>query len=86
MIPPFSSAFNLMFLAFESQQAAQLRLYHLGMGGSAAIDESLLMVHEKLDAFGAAAGVMMSGGSFDDMVDGYRTIVQANVRRLSRES
>lgn len=80
----FVSAANLMLLVLESQQAAQLRLYRLGLGGAPAIDESALMVREKIEAFGDARGSAMSGGSFDSLIDDYRAIVQANIRRLTR--
>ncbi|WAJ27409.1 hypothetical protein [Antarcticirhabdus aurantiaca] len=41
------------------------------------------MVREKIDAFADAISSMMSGKSFDSVVGDYRTIVQANIERLT---
>lgn len=78
----FASAANVTLLAVESQQAVLLRLFRLGCGGPQSIDEASLMVREKIDAFSGAMGAAMAGGSFESVVDGYRTIVRANIERL----
>lgn len=80
------SAMSMMLLALESHQAAQLRLYRLSFGGVAAIDEAALMVREKIEAFGGAMGSAMTGGSVDSVIGDYRTIVRANIERLSEPS
>ena len=75
---------NIMMLALESQQAAQLRLCRLGLGGAAAIDEATLMVSEKVQAFGDAYATVMSGQPADNVIGDYRAVVQANIRRLTQ--
>lgn len=75
---------NMMMLALESQQAAQLRLCRLGLGGVAAIDEATLMVSEKVQAFGDAYASVMSGEATDTVIGDYRAVVQANIRRLTQ--
>ncbi|TFF21748.1 hypothetical protein E3C22_13760 [Jiella endophytica] len=78
----FASTLNVMLLSLESQQAAQLRLFRLGVGGPMAVDEATLMVREKIEAFDKALGSAMAGSTFESIVDNYRTIVQANIQRL----
>lgn len=58
----------------------------LGCGGVAALDEAQLMVSEKLEAGTNAFLALMTGATSDTIVDGYRREVQANVRRLERQS
>lgn len=74
---------NIMMLALESQQAANLRLCRLGLGGAAAIDEATLMVSEKVQAFGAAYASLIAGQPADSVIGDYRAVVQANIRRLT---
>ncbi len=78
----FASAASVTLLAMESQQAVLLRLFRLGCGGPRSIDEASLMVREKIDAFSGAMGAAMAGGSFESLIDDYRTIVRANIERL----
>ena len=78
----YRSAANLVLLAMESQQAMHLRLYRLGLGGPKAIDEASLMVREKIVAFSNAMAAAMAGGSFESLIDDYRTVVRANIERL----
>lgn len=77
------------WLAMEAQQVIALRLMKLAMGGSAATQETHLMMAEKVDATSRAAGmvaVAMARGTFDGGADAVvrmlRQEVQANRRRL----
>ncbi|WP_061937420.1 hypothetical protein [Aureimonas sp. AU22] len=78
----FASAANVTLLAMESQQAVLLRLHRLGCGGPQSIDEANLMVREKIEAFSDAMRAAMAGGSFESVVDDYRSVVRANIERL----
>ncbi len=78
----FASTVNVVLLAMEPQQAVQLRLYRLGLGGPAAADEARLMVQEKIEALADAVGAAVAGGSFDRVINDYRTIVRFNIERL----
>ncbi|WP_416357689.1 hypothetical protein ACLNGM_06540 [Aureimonas phyllosphaerae] len=71
----YGFAANLVLLAMESQQAMHLRLYRLGLGGPQAIDEASLMVREKIEAAIDTMEAAMTGGSFESLIDRYRTIV-----------
>lgn len=78
----FASAANVTLLAIESHQAVLLRLFRLGCGGPESADEARLMVLEKIEAFSDAMRAAMAGGSFESVVDDYRTVVRANIERL----
>ncbi|MBN8941215.1 MAG: hypothetical protein J0H01_17045 [Rhizobiales bacterium] len=81
---PFGSWFNLAMLAAESQQVIGLRMIRLAFGGPRADAESRRMVSEKVAAATEAAGQLMLGASPDSIVQGYRTKVRANARRLQK--
>jgi hypothetical protein len=71
-------------LAIESQQVIYLRTIKITAGGKKAHREARLMVTEKL-ATGLHEGWrLMTGGSAQSVLKGYRKKVQANARRLSR--
>lgn len=71
-------------LAIESQQVIYLRTLKIAAGGKKAHREARLMVTEKV-ATGVHEGWrLMTGGSAQSVVKGYRKKVQANARRLSR--
>lgn len=79
----FESWFNLLHLTTEAQQVIGLRMLKLGFGGVTALDEAHLMVSEKLEAGTNAVLALMTGATSDNIVEGYRREVQANVRRLA---
>lgn len=78
----FRTWYAVMMLAAESQTAMALRLMRLAGGGAAAEREAGRMVGEKIAAAGEAAATIMSGGTVDKVVKGYRRRVRRNVRRL----
>jgi len=86
MLFPMRSAIDPLLLGVEAQHAASLRLCRIGRGGEAAQDEAVLMVGEKIEAFGGALASLARGGTLDGVVAGYRQIVRANVHRLLEES
>lgn len=79
----FDAFYKMSMLAFESQQVIGMRLMKTALGGTAAADEAALMISEKAEAAMRYGPAFMTGGSLDQMIDDYRTIVQANVARLS---
>ncbi len=60
-----------------------LRVLKVACGGTDAADEAALMLSEKLAAAGRSGSALMAGGSFSQMIDDYRAVVQANALRLS---
>lgn len=77
------------WLALEAQQVIALRLMHLAAGGPKAAREAHLMVAEKVDAAGKAAGMMAAArargapdGGADEVVRMLRRRVRANRKRL----
>ena len=78
----FKSWLNLTMLAAESQQVIGLRLMKLAIGGPKGRAEANRMVSEKVAAATHATGRLMTGGSPDSVVKGYRRKVRANSRRL----
>ena len=80
----FGAWMNMAMLAAESQRVIGLRLMKLAVGGTGAVSEANLMVSEKMDAVRHAAGRLLLGDTHDSVVTGYRTTVQANIRRLSK--
>jgi hypothetical protein len=74
----------MSMLSWESQHVIGLRLMTLALGGRRARDESMLMISEKVDENMRAMHTLMSGGSPEDVIAGYRKRVAANARRLGR--
>ncbi|WP_020179295.1 hypothetical protein [Methylopila sp. M107] len=74
---------DITMLAAESQHVVGLRLGKIALGGQGAFDELLLMCSEKIIAAGTNGMRIMAGVSFDEVVEDYRNIVQANAVRLS---
>lgn len=79
----FGPWFNFVMLAAESQQVIALRLAKLAYGGMNSYDEAYLMCAEKIAEARAAAISLQGGASMDSIVMAYRSVVQANVARLS---
>jgi hypothetical protein len=83
-LPWIKLATDTSLLAMESQSVIFTRLTQIALGqGTPA--EAMLMVTEKVSAFGEAAVTIALGGSPHKVVRGYRRHVKANVRRLKRE-
>lgn len=70
-------------LGLEAQRVIWTRVSQIALGqGSPA--ENLLMITEKIAAFGEAATVIATGGTAHKVVKGYRKRVRANIKRLGR--
>ena len=80
----FATWYNLAMLVAESQQVMWLRFVRVAAGGPGAVDETNLMVTEKVAAATDAAVCLMMGCSPDHVVSSYRQRVNANARRLSQ--
>ena len=78
----FESWVNWSMLVIESQQVIALRLMKIAKGGSNAFDEAYLMIAEKVAEAGTTAASLGGGASVNSVVSTYRTVVQANARRL----
>jgi hypothetical protein len=74
----------MTMLAAESQRVIWLRMMKLSAGGPAAAREAEKMVSEKVAAAAIATRGVMTGGTPNAIVKGYRKKVRANKRRLSR--
>lgn len=74
--------FNVAMLALEAQEVIFLRTLKLSTGGSGAAQEAVRMVTEKMFAAQEATMKAMTGASADRIVQGYRSKVRANARRL----
>ena len=75
---------SLALLAIESNHVVALRCAKLARGGPAAAPEFTRMITEKMHEGVAAAQTLMSGGSHETIIAGYRKRVNANARRLKR--
>ena len=71
-------------LAAESQEVITLRLLKIAAGGARGRKEAERMVWEKIEAASLATSRLLLGQSPDNIVDGYRKVVRANARRLSK--
>jgi hypothetical protein len=84
-IPPRGQhviVFSFMTLLAEASRVIDLRLRLLSEG-QASPDEMLLMVTEKIEAMQHAGWILLRGGNAGLVIDNYRRIVAANVKRLS---
>jgi hypothetical protein len=72
-------------LALESNNVIALRMIRLAAGGSDAAHEAHLMVNEKIDAMFEAWQSLWTGAAPITVIDGYRTRVAANAKRLTEE-
>jgi hypothetical protein len=75
-------AFSILSLLTEASQVIELRLRMMALG-KATPDEMLLMVTEKLEALEHAGRIIVRNGDPALVVDNYRKIVAANIKRLS---
>jgi hypothetical protein len=82
MFFPFHSA---TILAFDSSRVIALRLSKIAGGGFDAIDETQLMVSEKIRASVEAMEMLIRGGTPTAVLNRYHEHVTANVGRLSRQ-
>jgi hypothetical protein len=73
-----------MMLAYESNRVIGLRLTKIAGDGFEALDETQLMVSEKISAAAEAAKTIMTGGTATAVIALYQDHVTANMRRLSR--
>ena len=76
--------FSIALLAIESNHVIALRCAKLARGGAAAGPELTRMITEKMQEGAAAAQTLMTGGSHETVIAGYRKRVKANARRLNR--
>jgi len=74
--------YTSIMLAIESNDVIGRRLRKLASGSSEARDKAHLMVSEKVNAAFEAGAMLMSGGTFDLVVERYREHVAANSSRL----
>jgi hypothetical protein len=77
-------ALSSALLCHEAQQVVGLRILKLARGGTVGQREAQLMVTEKGFAYAEAFGTLATGGSAEKVVRGYRKLVRANKRRLSK--
>jgi hypothetical protein len=77
-------AFRSARLYHEAQQVVGLRILKLARSGTVGQREAQMMVTEKGFAYAQAFGTLAAGGSAEKVVRGYRKLVRANKRRLSR--
>ena len=84
--PNFTLApwFSVALLVIESNHVVALRCAKLARGGAAAGPEFSRMITEKMQESVAAAQTLMTGGSHEKVIAGYRKRVKANARRLNR--
>lgn len=82
---PFSLWYDTAMLGLAAQQVMGLRLMKLSFGGRAAEKEMLRMVSEKSAAALEAGATMLSSGTAEQVVAGYRRRVRSNARRLSSQ-
>ena len=81
MFFPFHSA---TLLAFDSARVIGLRLSKIASGGFDAIEETQLMLAEKIRASVEAMEMLIRGGTTAAVLDRYHEHVTANAVRLSR--
>jgi hypothetical protein len=85
--PNFTLApwFSIALLVIESNHVVALRCAKLARGGAGAGPEFTRMITEKMQESAAAAQTLMTGGSHEKVIAGYRKRVKANARRLNRK-
>jgi hypothetical protein len=74
---------NSSMLVLEAQEVMSLRIAKLLGGGPDVLQESNLMVTEKVIAFSEATMAAAVGQSADSIVSAYRDKASANLLRLS---
>ena len=78
----FATWYKAALLASETGPVIHLRLWRIAAGGRGAVDESVLMVREKMDAACEAGCDLATGGTLLSVIERYRGHVAANVQRL----
>ena len=78
----FTTWYKAGLLAFETGDVVHRRMWRISAGGWNAVDESVLMVREKVDAACEAGCTLAGGGSVLSVIEGYRGHVAANAERL----
>jgi len=74
---------DMMLANLQAQRVIGLRMMKLARGGPAAETESRRMVSEKCTAAMDATAALASGKSPESVVRRYRTVMNANERRLN---
>jgi hypothetical protein len=69
-------------LMIDALRVIEIRLRLIASGKSTP-QEIFLMMSEKIDALEAARAILIRGGDTVQIIDNYRMIVAANVKRLS---
>ena len=75
--------FAASLLAIEAFDVMHLRMWRLAGGGRTALEESQLIMVEKITATCEAVGSVMLGNSPVSIIERYRALVAANALRLS---
>ena len=75
--------YKMVMLTTECQQVIGMRVMKAATGRDSAGEEAALMMSEKTEAALRYGPAFIAGGSFDQMIDDYRAIVQANALRLA---
>jgi hypothetical protein len=70
-------------LAVESNNVIDIRIRKITTGGVSAVEETQLMLNEKVSAALEAGSMLVSGRHPADVIDFYRKHVAANAARLS---
>ena len=79
----FFPGYEATMLALEANSVIGLRLVKIAHGGVDAVHEVHLMVQEKVEAGAEAMATLVSGGSVEAVLAGYRRRVAFNAQRLS---
>lgn len=74
--------FSLISLMTDASQVVDLRIRMMAQG-RASPEEMLLMITEKIEALQHAVYTLAAGGDATAIVDDYRKLVAANVKRLT---
>jgi hypothetical protein len=69
-------------LMIDAMQVIEIRL-RLIADGHGTSEEMFLMANEKIDALTQAGTILIRGGGSGQILENYRRIVAANVKRLS---
>lgn len=81
--PWLKLATDTTMLAVEANTVINLRLTQFALGKGTPSETSLMVV-EKAFALAEAVTTVVTGGSAERVISGYRRRVRANVKRLSR--
>ena len=77
---------NSMMAQFEAQRVITLRLFKLSQGGPDAQKDAERMISEKVAASVEAGMTLAMGGSPGKVLRRYRTVMNANSKRLTKQS